>query len=304
VGGTHRARLLSLLIALWPAAAAGQDLEPRAYTNTPVGLNFAIAGYAWTNGDVAVDASLPLEDAKLQTDTAVLAYARSLDVFGTSGKLDVTLPFTYVTGSATFDGEPVERRVSGLGDARFRFSVNFFGAPALSFKAFESYEQDVIVGGRFTVWAPIGQYDDDRLINVGTHRWSFTPELGISKSWAPFILELSARTTFFTDNHDFLGGHDRSQEPISAAEAHAIYAFKRGPWGSLDVTYYGGGETSVDGVSVHDFESNVRVGGTIALPVNRYNSIKLYGSTGVWARRGGKYDLIGIAWQVRWGAGF
>ncbi len=289
---------------LCAAAARAQDLEPRAYTNTPVGLNFAIAGYAWTNGEVGVNSSIPLRDAKLQTDTAVFAYSRSLDVFGTSGKIDVTLPYGYVTGSATFQGEEAGRRVDGLGDARFRFSVNFYGAPALSFEEFESYEQDVIIGGRFTMWAPIGQYDDDRLVNIGTHRWSFTPELGISKNWAPFILELSGRTSFFTDNHDFLGGHDRSQKPIYAAEAHAIYAFKRGPWGSIDLTYYGGGETSVDGVSAKDLESNVRVGGTVAIPVNRYNSIKLYGSTGVSSRTGGKYDLIGVAWQVRWGTGF
>ena len=251
-----------------------------------------------------------MKDAKLQTDTAVLAYSRSLDVFGTSGKFDVTLPYTYVTGSATFEGEPAERRTSGLGDARFRFSVNFYGAPALSFQEFENYEQDVIIGGRFTVWAPIGQYDDEKLVNLGSHRWSFTPELGISKSWAPFILELSARTSFFTDNHDFLRDfpatgdrHERSQRPIYAAEAHAIYAFKRGPWGSIDFTYYGGGTTSIDGNSLGNPESNVRLGGTIAIPVNRYNSIKLYGSTSLWSQNGGAFDLIGVVWQVRWGTG-
>jgi hypothetical protein len=188
--GTLRGRTASLALlgwlGLWSAGAHAQDLEPRAYTNTPVGLNFAIAGYVWTNGDLSVDPSLPLKNAKLQTNTAVFAYARSLDVFGTSGKVDVMLPYTYLTGSATFAGEPEERRMSGLGDARFRFSVNFYGAPALSFKEFENYEQDVIIGGRLTVWAPIGQYDDEKLVNLGSNRWSFTPELGISKSWAPF----------------------------------------------------------------------------------------------------------------------
>ena len=45
------------------------------------------------------------------------------------------------------------------------------------------------------------------------------------------------------------------------------------------------------------------MGGTIAIPVNRYNSVKLYGSTGAVARVGGSFNALGIAWQYRWGAG-
>ena len=30
--------------------AHAQDLEPRAYSNSPIGLNFAIAGYAYATG--------------------------------------------------------------------------------------------------------------------------------------------------------------------------------------------------------------------------------------------------------------
>jgi hypothetical protein len=56
-------------------------------------------------------------------------------------------------------------------------------------------------------------------------------------------------------------------------------------------------------VSNHDVLSNTRLGGTLAIPVNRWNSIKLYGSSGISARTGGKFDGMGIAWQVRWGGG-
>ena len=47
----------------------------------------------------------------------------------------------------------------------------------------------------------------------------------------------------------------------------------------------------------------VRVGGTLTLPVNRYNSVKVYGSTGAATRRGGDFDTIGMAWQYRWCGG-
>ena len=47
----------------------------------------------------------------------------------------------------------------------------------------------------------------------------------------------------------------------------------------------------------------LRFGATLAIPVNRNNSIKLYASQGVFSRTGNGYDLFGIAWQYRWGAG-
>lgn len=298
--------------ALGASTAGAQDLEPRAYSNTPVGLNFAVLAYAHSNGDVSTDASVPLTNGKVETNGPVLAYARSLDVFGCSGKIDAILPFVWVKGSAEVtrdlaigfsEGERVSRSVSGLGDARVRFSVNFFGAPALTLEDFPKYQQDLLIGASLQVTAPTGRYDDGKLLNVGSNRWSFKPEIAISKSWKPFILELSAAGTFYTDNHDFFGGHDRAQNPIGSVQAHAIYSFPYSIWGAIDLTYYAGGKVVLDGVSKHDVLSNVRAGGTLALPVNRYNSIKLYGSSGVAARTGGKFDLIGIAWQVRWGGG-
>ncbi len=151
--------------------------------------------------------------------------------------------------------------------------------------------------------APTGRYDGDKLLNVGWHRWSFKPELGISKNWEPLTVELAVAGTFYTDNDDFFRGHRRSQNPLGAAQAHVIYHFPRSIWGALDFTYYAGGKTRIDGVSRHDVESNARIGGTLALPVNRMNSIKLFGSSGLFARAGGRFDAIGIAWQVRWGGG-
>ena len=71
-------------------------------------------------------------------------------------------------------------------------------------------------------------------------------------------------------------------------------------WCALDGTYDYGGQTEVDGVRGDDIQGNSRVGGTLALPVNRNNSVKLYTSTSVYTRAGSDYTLGGIAWQLRW----
>jgi hypothetical protein len=110
---TERSVLAALLAcALCACTSAAQNLEPRAYANTPVDMNFAILGYFFLNGDVALDASAPLKKGKVQLDGAFLAYARSIDFFGKSAKVDVELPGAYASGSAEFNSvtEPPRER--------------------------------------------------------------------------------------------------------------------------------------------------------------------------------------------------
>ena len=266
-------------------------------------MNFLIAGYSYTTGGVVTDPVIPLENGSVQTHGTILAYARALDVWGKSGKVDVVLPYTWASGSAEFAGQPQEREVSGLGDPRLRFSVNLYGAPALSFKEFVDYRQDLIVGASLQVSAPLGQYDADRLLNIGTNRWTIKPELGISKALGPLTLELAAGVSFYTDNPDFLSGQTLSQDPVYSIQGHVIYSLRSGIWVALDGTYYTGGRTTIDGVEGNELQNNWRVGLTIALPVNRHNSLKLYASTGVSTRTGGDFDTVGVAWQYRWGGG-
>ena len=292
-----------VVTALAASGAYGQDLEPRAYANTPTGLNFLIAGYGYLTGGVATDPSLPLQNAHLQVHSTVLAYARSLDVWGRSGKVDVVVPYAWLSGSADVAGQPREREVSGFGDPRFRFSVNFYGAPALSLQEFAGYKQDLILGASLQVSAPLGQYDADKLVNIGTNRWSIKPELGLSKAFGPLTLELAAGVSIYTDNHDFFGGQTRAQDPIYSLQGHVLYHFRSGIWAALDITYYTGGRTTIDGVEGNDLQKNTRLGATVALPVNRHNSVKLYASTGVSTRTGSDFDAVGIAWQYRWGGG-
>ena len=103
---------LAWLLAASPARA--QDIEPRQYANTPVGVNFLIGGYAYTQGGLPSDTALPLTNADLETSNALLAFARSLDFWGRSGKIDVVAPYTWLSGSADLDGDPVTREIGGL----------------------------------------------------------------------------------------------------------------------------------------------------------------------------------------------
>ncbi len=164
------------------SSSYSQDLEPRAYTNIPLGLNFVLAGYSYSAGGVVFDPTVPLENADIHIHGTVLAWARSVKVGPMSGKVDVILPYGWLSGSAEFDGQTVTRVVSGLADPRIRMSVNFIGAPALPLSGFKDYKQDLVVGASLQVFLPLGQYDPLRLVNLGTNRFTIKPELGVSKT--------------------------------------------------------------------------------------------------------------------------
>ena len=298
----HAAALFAGL-ALLGSAARAQDIEPRSYSNAPVGVNFAIAGVVFTRGALEFPDATFITDAKMKTQTAVLAYARALDLWGNAAKFDMIVPYMSLSGSALFAGAPVEREVDGFVDPRFRLSVNFYGAPAMGLQDFRNYKQDLIIGASLQVTAPWGQYDRTRLVNIGSNRWSFKPELGVSQAFGPWTFEGKLAATFFTANTDFFGGSRREQDPIGAVQGNMIYSFRSGVWASFDATYYAGGRTTLNGVRGSDLQQNTRLGATLAFPVDRLNSIKLYASSGVHARTSNNFDLLGIAWQHRWGGG-
>jgi hypothetical protein len=297
-------RLIPLLVMLlFCSSVQAQDAEPRAYSNAPVGMNFLIAAYAYSEGGVSFDPSVPLTKAKIETDMALLAYARVLEIAGQSAKFDVVVPYASLSGTAEYLGDPVSREVSGYADPKLRLSMNFLGAPALSLDQFAGYRQDLILGGSVQVSLPVGQYDSDKLVNLGTNRWSIKPELGISKASGPWTLEMTAGVTFFGDNDNFYGGKRREQDPVYNLQGHLIYAFSSGIWAALTAAHISGGRTTLDGVRKNDLQKNERLGATLALPLDRQNSIKLFANSGVYTRTGTDFDTIGLAWQHRWGGG-
>jgi hypothetical protein len=220
-----------------------------------------------------------------------------------SGKFDIIVPYASLSGSANYAGQPVQRSVDGFANSAVRLSANLLGAPALTLKDFGAYRQDLIVGVSVQLGVPASQYDPSRLLNIGTNRWSLKPEVGISKAIGNWTVEGQAAVTFYGDNRDFFGGSTRSQDPLYALQGHVIHNFSSGVWASFDLTYFAGGRTSIDGLPKNDLQQNWRVGATLALPVDRRNSIKLAASSGVSARTGNNFDLFAIAWQYRWGGG-
>lgn len=280
-----------------------QTLEPRAFTNVPVDMNFLLVGYQNSKGALIFDPAVPITDANAKIDLGFLAYVRTLDVAGKSAKAGVILPYASLYADGLVSGNFRARDANGLADPAFYFSMNFYGAPAVSMKEFRNYQQDTIIGFTLKLIPPLGVYESDKLINIGTNRWTFEPALGVSKALGKWTLEASAAVDFYTDNDDFDNGKTREQDPIYSTQFHVTYNFPRNIWAAVSATYYTGGRTTIEGISNDDLQENWRTGFTLAIPVNRKHSIKIFGSSGVSTRTGNNYDALGITWQYRWGGG-
>jgi hypothetical protein len=293
---------LLMLVQLFTTVRA-QELEPRAYANTPVGMKFLVTGYGYNEGDMLFDPTVPIEGAHASMDIGLLAYAQAFSVGGNSAKWGVAVPFAAMDASGYVAGDFQERQVTGLADPTMLISVNFFGAPAVSLPEFRGYRQDTIIGATLKVSLPIGQYDSGRLINIGTNRWSVRPEIGVSHAMGRWIIEGAAAISWYATNDEFFRGKTLEQDLIYSAQGHLIYSHKSGVWAALDATYYVGGQTSIDGVRKNNELNNWRVGVTLAAPISKYHSIKFAASRGVSTRTGTDFDAYLLAWQIRWGAG-
>jgi len=292
--------LLILLFFMTTKSLLAQVLEPKLYANVPIDVNILFMGYGYTQGAIPENQSLELENPNLKINSAVLLYARSFDLLGQNAKFDVSLPFSSLSGTGQQSGMDVRRDVNGLGDTKARLTYNLFGAPSLSMQEFASYKQDTIVGISIQTTIPTGQYDSSKLVNIGTNRWAIKPAIGISKKVSDYTFEFVADAEFYTTNDHFYGGIKRKQDPVYSTQAHALYTFRRSMWFAVGATYYWGGEFTNDDVGTNKILSNSRLGATFAMPIDKKNSIRIYGSSGIHTRYGSDFDSIAVAWQYNW----
>lgn len=294
-------RAAALVVAVtWAVACPAQQLEPRAFALNPTGISFVSLSTGWTEGDVLSDASSPIQEFEIEVNDVIAGYARSFALGSRLASASFALP--YVTGEATglVNGEPVRAPRSGFGDLRMRFTLSLLPGSALDPASFARAAPDRSLGLSVVIAAPSGEYYDDKLVNLGSNRWAVKPELGGLRQFGRWTVDGSIAAWFYEDNDDYFGGSRRSQDPITVLQGHVSYTFAPRMWLGLSLTWYTGGESTVDGVDKNDELDNSRVGLTLAVPIGARQSVKLAWSTGTTARAGGDFDNVSLAWQFFW----
>ena len=294
-------RRLALLACLPYAAAVGaQELEPRAYSPSPVGVNFSLLSLVRSTGEVLTDPSVPVQDVEAKLNLGLAGYGHTFGVMGHQASALLVVPYIWgdISGNVFEQARSVTR--SGIGDTKLRLAVNLIGGEAMTPKEFIKRTPRTTLGASLSISAPTGQYDPDKLINLGTNRWAFKPEIGLTIPHGRWMFDAFAGVWLFSANPDFFGGVHREQDPMPTLQGHVSYTFRPQLWMALDTTYYFGGETSANGVPADDRKENSRVGLTLSLPVGKGNSIKFNLSKGATARLGSNFTTYGIGWQHTW----
>lgn len=287
-------------LLLLPPYASAQELEPGAYWPLPTGLNIITVVNSFNFGDLAFEPSAPIDEASAKINTMTFVFTRAFNLGGRSANAAVVLPVIAGHIDGRYLGEPAMVSRFGQGDPRFKLAMNLYGAPAMTPRAFASYPQRTLVGVSIIVVPPLGQYDSAKLINIGTNRWAFRPELGVSRTNGHWIFEGMAGVWLFSDNTDFFGGRTRQQDPITELQAHLTYRFTRSVWLAADANYYTGGRTTIGGVANVDLQKNARIGVTFSAALTRHQAIRMSVSQGAYTTIGGDFTSIAVGYNYAW----
>ncbi len=291
---------LCLAVALVVPSSA-QELEPRAYQPSPAGITLFSIGYGSSTGALIFDPTLLITNAEAHVNSMAVGVGH---VFGFKGRPVVAtavLPWAWGDAAGELEGQAGRVSRAGLTDMRFKLSVNLAGSPGVTARDFAKARRRLVVGGSLTVVAPTGEYDRTKLVNLGSHRWAFKPEIGLSIPLGAWDFDVYGAVWLFTTNDEYYPGSSRRrQNPLPAFQAHVAYTIRPRLWVAADATWYGGGEVRVDeGAPFVPFR-NIRVGATLAVPIRARQAIKVAWSNGLRAQSGNDFRTIAVAWQTAW----
>jgi hypothetical protein len=304
---TMRLRFFLTAFVSFAAGAAqltAQDLAPRAYLITPLHSNAVTITWSFFDGGVNFNGTVPIANATGTYYVPILNYYHSLNFFGRSANVVAALPYGVGNFKGDVSGQTQTIYRSGLLDSTFRFSVNLFGGRAMQPKEFPNWTAKRLLGVSLKLVAPTGQYSPTKLVNWGSNRWAFKPEIGYSERWGHWVLDAYAGVWFYTRNPMSFAGPvvaSQTEEPVVALESHLSYDFKPRLWMSLDGNFWAGGITSLSGIrNLQTKQTGSRIGATASIPISKHQSIKASYSDGTYIRFGGNYQNVSVGWQYSW----
>lgn len=279
--------------------ANSQELEPRSYSPSPIGTTFVLGGIGKSEGGILFDPSLSVDNVHADLWFVTAGFGHVFSLAGRQARILVVVPAAWGDIAGEVDQQPVSAKLSGLVDPRIKLSIALKGAPALTFANFGKAPRHAVIGASLTVMPPVGQYSSAQLVNLGYNRWALKPELGVSRPIGRWSMDAYAGTWLFTTNRTYFPGTaEKSQDPIYTVQSHVGYTFPTRYWVALDGTWFSGGHTSVNGADNSDSQNNVRVGGTLSIPLGKTQSLKLTYSTGLVTRRGNDFNTFAATWQL------
>ncbi|HEY6374814.1 MAG TPA: transporter [Edaphobacter sp.] len=300
-----RLLIFCFALAVLHTQACAQFTDPRNYQNTPVGINQLELAYAYVRSNTSIDTSFIVSGAKFNLNQGLIDYTRYFSFLHRMAWAEASVPIANLNGSIA--GTDISGSTTGTGDSGYSAAILLKGGPALSPEQFANAETTTSIGLSLSITAPAGQYDPTKLLNLGSDRWSFKPELAISKPFGPeqrWVLDAYANSYLYTDNNRYRGVEVLRQRGLLGLEGHISYTFNNTIWASLDTRYSFRGDTTVSGVNQNNSQQNFIVGSELVVSPNSRNSFTFEFAKAAIHKNGPSLTGFAVKYDYTWGKGY
>src|SRR5262249_37699066 len=147
----------------------------------------------------------------------------------------------------------------------------------------------------------------DRILNLGSDRWSVKPEIALSQPFGPeqkWQLDLYVNGYFYTDNPRFHGREILRQHPLAGLEGHISYSFNDNLWAAFDTRASFQGGTLVDGVDQNNAQENLIVGSEVNLSIDARHSLLFAFGKAVEHHNSPAVIGFNVKYDYTWGKGY
>ena len=295
--------ILSGTVLLVFPVMRSQDVEPRRWGTIPLGVQAVGVGYAYSFGDVLFDPLLETEDVEVDVHSVVVSYVHPIKLGKKYGRIDALIPASFARWEGLLSGEPARAERNGLADPRIRFSVHLIGPPALGPAELKKYRAEnpkyTTLGISFAVTLPLGQYNDEKLLNLGLNQFIFRPQAGLVHNWGLWSFELTASVLLFTDNNDFFNDSEKEQKPLFSSQTHLIKFFPSRAWVAIGAAYGAGGQSVINRQPNNDVRGNFLAGFSFGYPLGKKQNLKFtYFRSETLKDIGANTNSLVLAWSV------
>ncbi|OKY74635.1 MAG: hypothetical protein BM485_12365 [Desulfobulbaceae bacterium DB1] len=271
---------LMLTIGVFCPQPSPAQVPARFYLKTLAGASAVPLIYESISGntnpfDPAHTSLVPGADSvDFDASMALAGYALTFPVLERSAMAAILVPMGRISGDATRNGITLfNESASGFGDPMLEFNINLLGPPAqMSIPDAMRYEPGFSVDLLIDLALPVGEYDNDKQLNIGQNRWYGRLGMPIIYQLGPWVpgrrttLELLPAVWLFGDNDDFVGQRMET-DPLFQLDAHLSRDFTEHAWGALDLSWYTGGEATIAGVT-GEKRDDLAAGITLGYQVN------------------------------------
>src|SRR5450755_1644651 len=218
-----KSAIVCSLVLTITSALKAQEMEPRSYAVVPTGLHAMALSFTYSSGNVVTEGASPVQNLDVTNNVFNLGYVQTFSFLKKLARVSASVPYGFLDGSAKFHGIDTSGSRTGFYDGRIKFGVNLFGSPVLSPQEFQKFQEHTVFGVSMVISVPVGQYFPSKLINLGSNRWGFKPEVGLSHREGRLFYEMYTGVWMYTKNPEYLAKFNQTENVLFSFQAHVDY---------------------------------------------------------------------------------